>query len=74
MSHDIFKGQWKQISGRIKEWWGDLTDDDVRRIDGSQDRLVGLLQEKYGYAKDRALNEVNRRLDELSKKDDKKSA
>lgn len=74
MSHDIFKGQWKQISGRVKEWWGDLTDDDVRRIDGSQDRLVGLLQEKYGYAKDRALNEVNRRLDEFSKKDDKKSS
>jgi uncharacterized protein YjbJ (UPF0337 family) len=68
MSQDILKGQWKQISGRVKEWWGDLTDDDVRRIDGDQDRLVGILQKKYGYAKERALDEVNRRLDAFSKK------
>jgi uncharacterized protein YjbJ (UPF0337 family) len=67
MSQDVFRGQWKQISGRIKEWWGDLTDDDVRRIDGSKDRLIGTLQERYGYAKDKALSEVSRRLDEFSK-------
>jgi uncharacterized protein YjbJ (UPF0337 family) len=67
MSQDVFRGQWKQISGRIKEWWGDLTDDDVRRIDGSKDRLIGTLQERYGYAKDRALSEVSRRLDEFNK-------
>jgi uncharacterized protein YjbJ (UPF0337 family) len=68
MSGDILKGQWMQISGRLKEWWGDLTDDDVKRIDGSKDRLIGVLQEKYGYAKDRALNEVSRRLDEFTKR------
>jgi uncharacterized protein YjbJ (UPF0337 family) len=68
MSQDILKGQWKQISGRLKEWWGDLTDDDVKRIDGSSERLIGMLQERYGYAKDRALNEVSRRLDEFTKR------
>jgi uncharacterized protein YjbJ (UPF0337 family) len=67
MSQDILKGQWKQISGKIKEWWGDLTEDDVRRIDGNQEKLVGALQEKYGYAKDRALSEISRRIDEFSK-------
>jgi uncharacterized protein YjbJ (UPF0337 family) len=67
MSQDVLKGQWRQISGRLKEWWGDLTDDDVKRIDGSKDRLIGVLQEKYGYAKDKALNEVSRRLDEFTK-------
>ena len=67
MSQDVFRGQWKQISGRLKEWWGDLTDDDVKRIDGSKERLIGALQEKYGYAKDKALNEVTRRLDEFTK-------
>ena len=67
MSQDILKGQWKQISGKIKEWWGDLTDDDVQRIDGNQEKLVGALQQKYGYAKERALSEISRRIDEFSK-------
>jgi uncharacterized protein YjbJ (UPF0337 family) len=67
MGQDILKGQWKQLSGKLKEWWGDLTEDDVRRIDGSRDRLVGALQEKYGYAKDRALSEVSRKIDEYTK-------
>ncbi|HKQ70820.1 MAG TPA: CsbD family protein [Polyangiaceae bacterium] len=68
MSQDILKGQWKQVSGKLKEWWGNLTDDDVKRIDGSHERLLGTLQEKYGYAKDRALAEISRRLDEFGKK------
>ncbi len=68
MSQDVLKGQWRQISGRIKEWWGQLTDDDVKRIDGSSERLIGVLQEKYGYAKDKALSEVSRRLDEFTKR------
>ncbi len=73
MAHDVFKGQWKELRGKIKEWWGDLTDDDVQRIDGNQDKLVGTLQQRYGYAKDRALNEVSRRIDEFTKKSDKGS-
>ena len=67
MSQDVFKGQWKEIKGRLKEWWGDLTDDDVNRVEGNQDKLVGILQQKYGYAKDRAIQEVSRRLDQLGK-------
>jgi uncharacterized protein YjbJ (UPF0337 family) len=69
MSQDILKGQWKEIKGRLKEWWGDLTDDDVNRVDGNQEKLVGMLQQKYGYAKDRALQEVSRRLDQFGKRD-----
>jgi uncharacterized protein YjbJ (UPF0337 family) len=65
MSEEIVRGQWKELRGRIKEWWGKLTDDDVKRIDGSHDKLVGLLQQRYGYAKDRALTEVSRRIDEF---------
>lgn len=74
MSQDILKGQWKQLSGKIKEWWGDLTDDDVQRIDGSQEKLVGALQQKYGYAKDRALSEISRRIDEFTKSSPKPRA
>jgi len=68
MSQEILKGQWKELRGRVKEWWGKLTDDDVNRIDGSHEKLVGTLQQRYGYAKDKALTEISSRIDEFSKK------
>jgi uncharacterized protein YjbJ (UPF0337 family) len=46
----------------VRQWWGKLTDDDVNQIDGNVDKLVGRLQERYGYAKEDAEKEVNRRL------------
>ncbi len=65
MNQDIVKGQWKQIRGKAKEWWGKLTDDDLDLIHGNRDRLIGKLQERYGYNKERAIQELNRRLEEL---------
>jgi uncharacterized protein YjbJ (UPF0337 family) len=65
--NDILQGNWKQMRGQVKEWWGDLTDDDLTKIDGKRDKLVGALQERYGYAKDRAEIEVNRRFDEYQR-------
>jgi uncharacterized protein YjbJ (UPF0337 family) len=62
MNQDIFKGKWKQLRGRAKQVWGDLSDDDLTRIDGSYDRLVGTLQEKYGYTKDEAKKKVDAEL------------
>lgn len=65
--NDILQGNWKQMRGQVKEWWGDLTDDDLTKIDGKRDQLVGSLQERYGYAKDRAESEVTRRFDEYQR-------
>jgi len=65
MNADIFEGKWKQIRGHVKEWWGKLTDDDLDRIAGKRDKLVGLLQEKYGWAKQNAEDELTRRLREV---------
>ncbi len=62
MSVDILAGQWKQLRGRIKETWGKLTDDDYNYIDGKRDRLVGRLQERYGYSQMQADAEVDRFL------------
>ncbi len=62
MNSDIFEGKWKQMKGKAKEWWGELTDDDLTRIEGSQDKLVGTLQERYGYTKERAEQEIERRV------------
>jgi len=67
MTDDILKGQWKQIRGKAKEWWGNLTDDDLDTIDGRREQLVGKLQEKYGYTKEKAAHDINDRLKELEK-------
>jgi uncharacterized protein YjbJ (UPF0337 family) len=62
MNTDILKGQWKQIRGRIQEEWGDLTNDDLDRINGNYDQLIGKLQERYGHSRDEAVRELDRFL------------
>ena len=52
------EGNWKQIKGRVKERWGELTDDDLTAIAGRRDRLEGMIQERYGYAKETARREI----------------
>ena len=46
--NDILQGQWRQLRGKIKEHWGNLTDDDLDRANGQYDQVVGILQERYG--------------------------
>lgn len=64
MNKDIFEGKWKEMRGQIKEWWGELTDDDLEKASGNAEQIVGLLQQKYGYTRERAEEEFNRRLSE----------
>jgi uncharacterized protein YjbJ (UPF0337 family) len=65
MNEDILKGQWKQLRGQVKEWWGVLTDDDLDKIDGQRDQMIGTLQEKYGFTKDQATRELDDRLSQV---------
>ncbi len=58
MNEDRIKGQWKQLAGKIKERWGDLTDDDLKVAEGNSERLEGILQERYGIARDEAKKQV----------------
>jgi uncharacterized protein YjbJ (UPF0337 family) len=64
MNKDIAEGKWKQIRGEAKSWWGKLTDDDLDRAAGKFDVLAGLLQEKYGYSRQRATEEIDKRVTE----------
>lgn len=59
MNWDQIKGNWKQVTGKVKEKWGDLTDDDLTVIEGKRDQLAGKIQERYGYAKERAEKEID---------------
>jgi uncharacterized protein YjbJ (UPF0337 family) len=47
-------GTWRQIKGRLKMEWGNLTGNDLTAIEGARDQLAGLLQQKYGYSKEEA--------------------
>ena len=68
VNQDILAGKWKQMRGELKTWWGKLTDDDVDRIAGQKDKLVGLIQERYGYTREHAEQEIERRLQEYGDK------
>lgn len=65
MNEDILKGKWKQLKGEVKSWWGDLTDDDVDRIEGNRDKFVGMLQERYGRTRQEAEAELEEFLDKM---------
>ncbi|MFW8567132.1 CsbD family protein [Orrella sp. 11846] len=65
MNEDRIKGQWKQLSGKLKAHWGKLTDDDVQTVEGNAEYLAGKLQERYGLAKEEAQKEVGKFLDSL---------
>jgi uncharacterized protein YjbJ (UPF0337 family) len=60
MNQDVLKGKWMQLKGEIKRQWGKLTDDDLDQIEGSSEKLVGKLQERYGYAREKAQEEYDR--------------
>jgi uncharacterized protein YjbJ (UPF0337 family) len=59
---DPFARQWPQVRGQIKTWWDRLTDADLEQVSGQKAQLVRLVQEKYGYARERAEQEIDRRL------------
>ena len=51
MNWDRIEGDWKQLTGKVKEKWGKLTDDELAVIDGRRKQLEGKIQERYGYGK-----------------------
>lgn len=59
MNWDQVQGNWNQFKGQAKQKWGKLTDDDLARIEGKRDELVGRLQERYGYAREQAEREID---------------
>lgn len=58
MHTDRIKGQWKEMKGKVKEKWGQLTDDDLTEIEGRRDQLIGRIQQRYGLERDRAEEQV----------------
>jgi uncharacterized protein YjbJ (UPF0337 family) len=59
MNTDILKGKWNQLKGEVRNRWGKLTDDDVAQIQGNVEKMIGKLQERYGYNRQQAEKELN---------------
>ena len=64
MNTDTFEGRWRQMRGELRSWWGKLSENDFEKIAGRKDRLLGMLQEKYGYTREAAQQEIDRRFRE----------
>ena len=60
MNRDILAGKWKEMKGKAKEQWGKITDDELDRAEGKAEQMVGLLQQRYGYTREKAEEEYDR--------------
>lgn len=74
MNRDILAGKWQQLKGEVQKTWGDLTDDDLDRAQGSAEKLEGVLREKYGWSKEIAAKRVAAVIDRLESKLDETAA
>ena len=59
MNWDRVEGNWKKVKGKVKEQWGKLTDDDLDVINGRRDQLEGIIQERYGWERDRIRRDID---------------
>ncbi|HKK03750.1 MAG TPA: CsbD family protein [Gammaproteobacteria bacterium] len=60
MSENELKGQWHRLKGQAKQRWAKITDDDVERISGKTEELIGALQHRYGKSREWAEDQVNK--------------
>lgn len=63
MNQDILKGQWRQMKGEARKSFGKLTDDDMEVIGGHIDSFIGKVQERYGYTREQASEQVRKFAD-----------
>tara|TARA_B100001989_G_C24444177_1_gene415598 strand:- start:567 stop:764 length:198 start_codon:yes stop_codon:yes gene_type:complete len=61
MNKNVVEGNIEQIIGKVKEKWGELTNDEIARTDGKADKLAGLIKEKYGESQE----EIKKHLQEI---------
>ncbi len=60
MNEDQFKGKWKQVKGKMKQEYADLSDDDLMYAEGKSDELLGRLQEKTGKTKEQLKDQIDK--------------
>ena len=59
MNRDQVEGKWEQVKGRARKAWAELTDDDLQKAEGSEEKLYGIIQEKFGDTKEAIKNKID---------------
>ena len=62
MNWEQIKGNWNQMKGEVRSTWGELTDDDLLKVAGDKDKLIGIIQQRYGISKEEAERQVKKAL------------
>ena len=55
-----FKGNWNEVKGKLKQKYGELTDDDLQYTEGNEEQLIGRIQKKLGKSKDEVRRLINK--------------
>ena len=66
MNNSTVSGKWKEIKGEVMKTWGELTSDEVDRTQGNATSLIGLIEQKFGLAKEAATKKINELLSKHS--------
>lgn len=74
MNEEIFESKWDELQVWAKERWGQLTDDDLDHAEGSVERLIAVLREKYGYAREQVEDELSQFLARYSLAENERTA
>jgi uncharacterized protein YjbJ (UPF0337 family) len=54
------KGNWNEVKGKLKQRYGELSDDDLTYVEGKEDELLGRLQKKTGKSKEELRDEISK--------------
>ena len=59
MNWDQVQGNWTEFKGKLRQQYGDLTDNEVEEAKGSEEEMIGLIQKKYGKTREDAKREID---------------
>ncbi|WP_299815844.1 CsbD family protein [uncultured Roseibium sp.] len=59
MNWDQIEGNWREFKGKARVKWGELTDDELDKVEGRRTELAGLIQQKYGKTREEAEKEID---------------
>ncbi len=64
---NILHGKWNEMKGNVRQWFGQLTDNDLEEVKGNRDKLIGKLEQRYGWSRMQAEQELDRHMNEYER-------
>ena len=74
MNEQIIKGKWNQAKGALQSMWGKLTNDELEKTKGKIKYITGLIQDKYGHAKEEISAKITEIVDKIGGRDPSKDS